>query len=317
MPSEFLTSIFLATFYFCLTSVTLSFRVKSLYKTILENERLVAENKSLLKIFPHGVVIEQKSPTQQTANGFSNREFETQIKKIQKQLRELEDIKVIGHTDKAITSDTGSSQSLYYSNMSQSTDLYSYLKKQQESVTDEGIHEDTNVSILLKNIDNQNERLLIGNNEQSDLSSEYCKKVFNIKTLEVTWEGNPSFMHVFIDTTNIRRLEEANNNIKLQRIMFTSISHEFRTPLNAIINSYQFIKDKFEEFFGRDSPRVKESDSIRKFINMGHNSSYLLLSLIEDILDLSKMEAGTFKMNFSEFNLSELLTEVYEIFQFQ
>lgn len=41
------------------------------------------------------------------------------------------------------------------------------------------------------------------------------------------------------------------------------------------------------------------------------------MSLIEDILDLSKMEAGTFKMNFTEFKLSELVTEVLEIFNFQ
>ena len=44
-------------------------------------------------------------------------------------------------------------------------------------------------------------------------------------------------MHVLIDTTNIIKLEEANNSIKCQKIMFTSTSHEFRTPLNAIVNS--------------------------------------------------------------------------------
>lgn len=56
---------------------------------------------------------------------------------------------------------------------------------------------------------------------------------------------------------------------------------------------------------------------MRKFIKMGTNSSLLLLSLIEDILDLSKMEAGTFNMNLTEFNLRDLIMEVLDIFEFQ
>ena len=42
-------------------------------------------------------------------------------------------------------------------------------------------------------------------------------------------------------------------------------------------------------------------EKIQKFIKMGQNSSILLLSLIEDILDLSKIDAGTFRINISEF----------------
>ena len=50
---------------------------------------------------------------------------------------------------------------------------------------------------------------------------------------------------------------------------------------------------------------------------MGSNSSILLLSLIEDILDLSKMDSGTFKINASKFNLKDLIDEVYDLFYFQ
>jgi signal transduction histidine kinase len=77
--------------------------------------------------------------------------------------------------------------------------------------------------------------------KQSDDS--FVERIFNIKSIHVLWEGQPSFMHVFIDTTDILKLEEATNNIKCQKIMFASVSHEFRTPLNAISNSYSFIQD--------------------------------------------------------------------------
>ena len=67
---------------------------------------------------------------------------------------------------------------------------------------------------------------------------------FMLKTLKINWEGNTnSFMHVLINTTSIVELEEAKNDIRCQKIMFASASHEFRTPLNAILNSLNFIRD--------------------------------------------------------------------------
>lgn len=154
-------------------------------------------------------------------------------------------------------------------------------------------------------------------------------RTYNIKTLKVNWQGQSSIMHVFIDNTDVMKLEEATNNIKCQKIMFASVSHEFRTPLNAIINSYTFIEDSFTKIVGfieTKSPSTTEKEkkelqknifNINKFVKMGNNSSIILLALIEDILDLSKMESGTFKMSLSAFNVKELLEEVYDIFQIQ
>jgi len=147
---------------------------------------------------------------------------------------------------------------------------------------------------------------------------------FHVKTQKVDWEGINSYLHVFIDTTNIVKLEEAKNNIKCQKIMFASVSHEFRTPLNAIMNSYQFIGDMFEKIMSeciKSGVKKKEvathSNHIKRFIKMGNNSSVLLLALIDDILDLSKMEAGTFTINNSYFKIKGLIEEVYDIFNTQ
>ena len=135
-------------------------------------------------------------------------------------------------------------------------------------------------------------------------------------------------MHVLIDTTNITQLEEAKNNIKCQQIMFASASHEFRTPLNAILNIFDLIKNTQQAFIDKikklsqnnyEVTKVVEKMSckIDKFIKIGHNSSSLLLSLIEDILNLSKMDIGEFNITMSDFSIKELLDQVYDIYSNQ
>jgi len=101
----------------------------------------------------------------------------------------------------------------------------------------------------------------------------------------------------------------------------------FRTPLNAIINSFRFIEAMFKDENNTESIvpkriglRNKKENGykqLKKFIAMGSNSSSLLLSLIDDILDLSKMERGTFTVNPTEFLIEETVKECYDIFYFQ
>ena len=67
---------------------------------------------------------------------------------------------------------------------------------------------------------------------------------------------------------------------------------------------------QFTKLFGHKS-------KFEKFTKMGHDSSVLLLALVEDILDLSKIEAGTFKITEGAFNLADLINEVNDLFQYQ
>ena len=109
--------------------------------------------------------------------------------------------------------------------------------------------------------------------------------------------------------------------------MFASASHEFRTPLNAIINSFDFLDSyiktiiQISESKKLSRTEIDKIDQCKekggKFISIGRNSSVLLLALIDDILDLSKMEAGTFKINISKFKISPMLDDICNIFQYQ
>ena len=71
--------------------------------------------------------------------------------------------------------------------------------------------------------------------------------IFNVKSIKVSWDNiDESFMHVFINTTQVKKLELERANRRYQHMMFASLSHELRTPLNAFANSLYLIKFTFD-----------------------------------------------------------------------
>ena len=49
-------------------------------------------------------------------------------------------------------------------------------------------------------------------------------------------------MHVFVNTTQVKKLEQEKANRQYQHMMFASLSHELRTPLNAFLNSLYLVQ---------------------------------------------------------------------------
>ena len=93
-----------------------------------------------------------------------------------------------------------------------------------------------------------------------------------------------------------KELAEAANKAKSN--FLSSMSHELRTPLTAIIGFAEVLKD---EYFG--GLNEKQAEYTRDIFESGKH----LLSLINDILDLSKTEAGKMDLEFSEINIKYLL----------
>ncbi len=84
-----------------------------------------------------------------------------------------------------------------------------------------------------------------------------------------------------------------------------NISHELRTPLNGIIGSLQLIIDGFCD------TREEEID----FLKQANNSAIHLLRIIDDILDICKIESRTLSMTFENVNIIKLLQETIDSFQ--
>jgi signal transduction histidine kinase len=92
-----------------------------------------------------------------------------------------------------------------------------------------------------------------------------------------------------------RELEQAN---KHKSEFLANMSHELRTPLNAIIGFSEVLS---ERMFG------EVNDKQLEYLHDIHSSGHHLLSLINDILDLSKIEAGRMELDLTRFDLGLLL----------
>lgn len=93
---------------------------------------------------------------------------------------------------------------------------------------------------------------------------------------------------------------EQANNAKVQ--FLAQVSHEFRTPLNAIIGFSQAIRDRV---FG-PYPSEKYSEYADDIYNSGQH----LLELVNDIIDFSRTEAGEYRVNKTLINTSECLDKI-------
>lgn len=96
-------------------------------------------------------------------------------------------------------------------------------------------------------------------------------------------------------TTAKDRAEESN---RLKSAFLANMSHEIRTPLNAIVG------------FSGILAMAEEEQDRKEYVSIIENNNTLLLQLVSDILDLSKIEAGTLEFNYSNFELNALMHEL-------
>ena len=96
-------------------------------------------------------------------------------------------------------------------------------------------------------------------------------------------------------------LERAN---KMKSEFMANMSHELRTPLNAIIGFAEVLRDKISGDL---------NDEQLDFVNDIHGSGLHLLQMINDILDLSKVEAGRMELQYEIFPVHDAIEDVHTI----
>lgn len=99
------------------------------------------------------------------------------------------------------------------------------------------------------------------------------------------------------------RLEESVKMEILKNEFFSNISHEFRTPINIILGTMQVINKNIEK-------NDFKIDSLKKYTNYIKQNSYRLLRLVNNIIDISKMDIGMYSLKCSNQNIISVIEDI-------
>lgn len=128
----------------------------------------------------------------------------------------------------------------------------------------------------------------------------------------INCQGQDAIMEMSIDLTLIieskKKLLEAKElaemNDRLKSAFLSNMSHEIRTPLNGIIGfSDMLLKMEFSE------------TERNEFLQIINKSGKRLMHLVNDIVDLSKIQAGQIKVSYNTLNLNNLIYDLYYFFK--
>ena len=105
------------------------------------------------------------------------------------------------------------------------------------------------------------------------------------------WKG---VLLVFHDITELKKLE------KIRKDFVANVSHELKTPVTSIKGFTETLLDG----------AMNNKDTLEAFLSIIYKESDRMQSLIQDLLDFSKIEQQEFQLNIQDFDLSELINEV-------
>lgn len=123
-----------------------------------------------------------------------------------------------------------------------------------------------------------------------------------LSVIEKDMDGRRVFIAFMTDlTAQTEAMEESNKAASVKAAILASMSHEIRTPMNSIIGRADLLKDA--------NLTEEEREHVKTIIDSGEN----LIKIVNDVLDLSKIESGKIHMDNICFNIHELLHRVINI----
>ncbi|WDC85602.1 PAS domain-containing sensor histidine kinase [Caloramator sp. mosi_1] len=116
------------------------------------------------------------------------------------------------------------------------------------------------------------------------------------------------------DITDSKKLEESKRKIKeleeyenIRSEFFANISHEFRTPLNIILGSIQLL-----ELYLKNNKIIDDNDTLYKYNKSIKQNCFRLLRLVNNLIDITKVNAGYMQLNLCECNIVSLIEDIVQ-----
>lgn len=153
-----------------------------------------------------------------------------------------------------------------------------------------------------KQIEQTNKNLILNKKEITNLNEDLHSKVEELTELHNELENNSDRLTRQNLALNIA-IKKANNAVESKSNFLALMSHEIRTPLNGILGMVSLLKTS--------SLDKNQSDSISVIEQSGNT----LLTIIDDILDISKIEAGKLHLSSHKFDFEEVCYQCLELIQ--
>ncbi len=122
----------------------------------------------------------------------------------------------------------------------------------------------------------------------------------------------PDYHRLLLTNRKLADAEKRANSANKAKSMFlSSMSHEIRTPMNAVLGMNELTRMTLDD---DEMPVEEKLNTISTYTDNIHSSGEALLSIINDILDLSKIESGKMTIVEAPYHIKELMDEVKDIF---
>lgn len=130
-----------------------------------------------------------------------------------------------------------------------------------------------------------------------------------VNTTRMDWQGQKVHFSIIFDITDkikadrdlIDAKEKAEESDRLKSAFLANMSHEIRTPMNAILGFSQLL----------NTPGLT-SDDKHSYLSIINNTGNQLLNIIDDIINISRIEAGIIDLTELEFDLNRIVEDTYE-----
>lgn len=132
------------------------------------------------------------------------------------------------------------------------------------------------------------------------------------------YNGFPKVLSVIRDITPLKKIAKLQEDIEKSNILlnetleydkiktefFSNLSHELRTPLNVMLSAVQLIKSL------KNSNKKDKLLKEKSCLNMIHQNCYRLLRLVNNLIDITKIESGFFELKLSNCNIVRLVEDI-------
>ncbi|KAL4503260.1 hypothetical protein ABPG72_000866 [Tetrahymena utriculariae] len=150
------------------------------------------------------------------------------------------------------------------------------------------------------------------NNNNGDIycNIKYCdknkkNKTFDLKIIKCMWKKKSSFIVMMTDISKKEQMQRMREIDKFKDKVIDSITHNLKTPLNGILLSCQTLQ-----------MNLKQSENL-EILEHIYQNSFILLNMINDILDYSRFLKDQLKLEMKEYSMSSILDEIYAIMKLQ